>query len=471
MVDLVVKNGWIVSARDTRFGCIAIEDGRIAKMGVAADMPAAKDTIDAQGRYIIPGLIDMHVHYGIIGKEMPYWTRIARDIEVETLAAAYGGMTTHFPMLAEPDAYEPAVRELITHSDAHSYINTSFVVVVQNDGHIKEMPALNRLGVSTFKHFFNPYKHEKFDTVTFSPVNEGQLFHSLEVIRSLGAPALAMVHAEDCDLYEHFDKKARAAGLDNLDGWAAARPNICEYSRVELACMLAMEAHAPIHFVHISCGESVDILRRYKARGLNVSAEVVPANITATFEDQTAIGVWGKFCPPIRGPKELEHLWEGIRSGAIQHVATDHCGYARQEKEGKGGQFGSIWDALPGISNGQEHMLPAIVTYGVRTGRISMQDLVALCCENNAKRFGLYPRKGLLAEGCDADIAIVDLNRERVVDENFYHGRGKDNSLYWGRTLYGYVTDTIVRGHPVIRDGKPAARPGTGRYAPQKAHF
>jgi dihydropyrimidinase/dihydroorotase len=232
-----------------------------------------------------------------------------------------------------------------------------------------------------------------------------------------------------------------------------------------------MEAHAPIHFVHISCGESVDILRRYKARGLNVSAEVVPANITATFEDQTAIGVWGKFCPPIRGPKELEHLWEGIRSGAIQHVATDHCGYARQEKEGKGGQFGSIWDALPGISNGQEHMLPAIVTYGVRTGRISMQDLVALCCENNAKRFGLYPRKGLLAEGCDADIAIVDLNRERVVDENFYHGRGKDNSLYWGRTLYGYVTDTIVRGHPVIRDGKPAARPGTGRYAPQKAHF
>lgn len=470
MADLVIKNGWIVSPRETRFASIAIEGHRILKIGAATDMPRAKDEIDADGRYIIPGLVDMHVHYGITGKQMPYWKRIARDIEEETLGAAYGGMTTHYPMLAEPDAYAPVVKELINYTDNHSYINTSFTVIVQGEQHIEEMPTLHKMGVSTFKHFFNPYKNEVFDTLTFRPVDEGELLRSLETIRGLGAPAVAMVHAEDCSLYEHFDKRARAAGLNGLEGWAAARPNICEYSRVELACMIALEAHAPIHFVHMSCGESVEILQRYQARGLNVSAEVVTANISSTYEDGKSIGVWGKFCPPIRGPKELERLWEGMRAGAIQHIATDHCGYQRSEKEGKSGQFGSIWEAIPGISNGQEHMLPAAITYGVKTGRISMQQLVALCCENNAKRFGIYPRKGLLAEGCDADIAIVDLNRERKVDENFYHGRGRDHSLFWGRTLAGYVTDTIVRGRPVIRDGKVAGRPGTGKYVPQQAH-
>lgn len=469
--DLIVRNGWVVSPRETRFASVAIEGGRIVKVGTASEMPKAKDEIDAKGNYVIPGLVDVHVHYGITGKEMPYWKRIARDIEEETLAAAYGGMTTHFPMLCEPGPYGPVVEELIGYCNEHSYINTSFTAIVQGDDHIAEMPSLQKQGLSTFKHFFNPYKNERFDTLTFAPVNEGQLLRSLEMIRSLGAPGLAMVHAEDCDLYEHFDKKARAAGLNGLEGWAAARPNICEYSRVELACMIALEAHAPIHFVHISCGESIEILQRYQARGLNVSAEVVTANISSSYEDSSSIGVWGKFCPPIRGPKERERLWEGMRAGAIRHIATDHCGYRRNEKEGKSGQFGSIWEAIPGISNGQEHMLPAAITYGVKTGLISMEQLVALCCENSAKRFGLYPRKGVIAEGFDADIAIVDLNAERKVDESFYHGRGRDHSLFWGRTLAGLVTDTIVLGKPVIRDCHAVGRPGTGRYVPQRAHL
>lgn len=470
-MDLVIRNGWVVSPRETRVASIAIEGSRIAKIGSTSDIPKAKVEIDARGRYVIPGLVDMHVHYGITGKEMPYWKRIARDIEEETLGAAYGGMTTHFPMLAEPDSYIPAVNGLIEYCNAHSYINTSFTVIVQGDVHIDEMSTLYGLGVCTFKHFFNPYKNEVFDTLAFRPVNEGQLVRSLETIRSLGAPSLAMIHAEDCDLYEHFEKKARMAGLEGLAGWAAARPNICEFSRVELACMIALEAHAPIHFVHISCGESIEILQRYQAKGLNVSAEVVTANISATLDDWKSIGVWGKFCPPIRGPKELERLWEGIRAGVIQHIATDHCGYMRNEKEGRSGRFGSIWEAIPGISNGQEHMLPAAVTYGVRTGRISLERLVGLCCENNARRFGIYPRKGVIAEGSDADIAIVDLNRERTVDQTFYHGRGRDHSLFWGRTLAGFVTDTIVMGKPVIRDGRAVGHPGSGQYVPQRAHF
>ena len=235
--------------------------------------------------------------------------------------------------------------------------------------------------------------------------------------------------------------------------------------------MLALEAHAPIHFVHMSCGESIDILKRYQDRGLDVSAEVVPANIAATFEDWERAGVWGKFCPPIRGPKEKERLWEGIRAGVIQHVATDHCTYTRSEKEAPDGQFGSIWENVPGISNVQEHVLPVMITHGVKTGRISIQRMVELCSENNAKRFGIYPRKGLLAEGMDADIAVVDMDAERMVDETFYHGRGKDHSLHWGQTLYGQVTHTIVMGNIVIADGEAVGKPGSGQVVPQRAHL
>ena len=469
MADIVVKNGWIVSPRETRYGSVAVDAGRIAKIGSADEMPAADHVIDAAEKYIIPGLIDMHVHYGVTGKG-DYWKRIERDVEVETLAAAYGGMTTHYPMLAEKGRYAPIVKELTKFTNEHSFINTSFTVIVQTDEHIEEMAELHELGVSTFKFFFNPYKYEVFDTLSFMPVNEGQLLRAFERIRDLGSPAVAMVHAEDCDLYSVFEKKARDSDLEGLEAWAASRPNICEYSRVELACMIALEANAPIHFVHISCGESIDILKRYQDRGLNVSAEVVPANIAATMDDFKDIGVWGKFCPPIRGHKEKERLWEGIRAGVIRHVATDHCTYTREEKEGGGGQFGPIWEVMPGISNVQEHVLPVMITHGVKTGRISMEQLVALCCENNAKRFGIYPRKGLIVEGTDADIAVVDLNRERKVDENFYHGRGRDHSLHWGQTLWGQVTHTIVSGGLVISDCETVGTPGIGNYAPQGRH-
>lgn len=470
MADIVIANGWVVTPRETKCASIAIDGNRISKIAPQVDMPAADHTIDAAGRYVLPGLIDMHVHYGITGTE-DYWKRIERDIEVETLAAAYGGMTTHYPMLAETTPYVPVVEELTAYTNEHSYINTSFVVILQGDEHIAEMPALHAMGTSTFKHFFNPYKNEVFDTLAFRPLNEGQMYRSFETIRDLGAPAVAMIHAEDNDLYEVFVDKARSEGLEGLEGWAAGRPNICEYSRVEMACMLALEAHAPIHFVHMSCGESIDILKRYQDRGLDVSAEVVPANIAATFEDWESAGVWGKFCPPIRGPKEKERLWEGIRAGVIQHVATDHCTYTRAEKEAPGGQFGSIWENVPGISNVQEHVLPVMITHGVKTGRISIQRMVELCSENNAKRFGIYPRKGLLAEGMDADIAVVDMDAERVVDETFYHGRGKDHSLHWGQTLYGQVTHTIVMGNIVIADGEAVGKPGSGQVVPQRAHL
>ena len=331
MADIVIENGWIVTPRETRYGSVAVEAGKIAKIGTSGDMPSADHTVDAANNYIIPGFIDMHVHYGITGTGQ-YQKRIERDIKVETLAAAYGGMTTHYPMLAEKERYTPVVKALTQFTNEHSFINTSFTVIIQTEEQIKEMEELHEMGVSAFKFFFNPYKYEVFDTLSLMPVNEGQLFKALERIRDLGAPAVAMVHAEDCDLYSVFEQKARSSDLEGLEAWAASRPNICEYSRVELACMIALEAKAPIHFVHISCGESIEILQRYKERGLNVSAEVVPANIAATMDDFKDIGVWGKFCPPIRGAYELERLWEGIRAGAIEHVATDHCTYTREEK-------------------------------------------------------------------------------------------------------------------------------------------
>ena len=236
MADIVIENGWVVTPRETKCASIAVDGNRISKIAPQVDMPAADHTIDAAGKYVIPGLIDMHVHYGITGTE-DYWKRIERDIEVETLAAAYGGMTTHYPMLAGNDALcfgGRGVDRLHQRTFLHQH-------VVRRDhprGRAHRGDArVARDGHFDLQAFLHPYKNEIFDTLVFRPLNEGQMYRSFETIRDLGAPAVAMIHAEDNDLYEVFVDKAKGKGLDGLEGWAAGRPNICEYSRVELpAC-------------------------------------------------------------------------------------------------------------------------------------------------------------------------------------------------------------------------------------------
>lgn len=469
MIDTVIADGTVVSSRDIRVASIAIDGGKVIMVGDQSLMPPARQTINGNGRLVIPGLVDSHIHFGIAGPMSEEVERIKRDFEPETRGAAHGGVTTCLLMLL--DSGSPArLEEMIEWGRARSFVDFAFVVTVRNEEEVHEIEPLVAKGVTAFKHFFNAYKRGPIEA---SPVHawyfgcdEATLYSSLETIRRVGTPAIAMVHAEDNDLFNYFGSVAMQMAKRDLEAWESARPPICEYTRVELAAQFAEHTKCPLHFVHFSTARSVEILKRYVEKGVDLSAEVVPHTLTVSKHAWEQVGVWGKFVPPLRGHQEIDALWHAIRAGVIRHVATDHCAYTREEKEQGGGKFGSIWDVPPGISNVHGHWLPVLFTEGVRRGRITLEKLVELCCENNARRFGLYPKKGVIDVGSDADIVIIDPRVEHVVDEQFYHGRDSTISIHMGQRLVGRPWLVMLRGKILVRDWKTMAEPGVGQYTP-----
>jgi dihydropyrimidinase/dihydroorotase len=470
MIDTILADGTVVTPTEIRVASIAVDGGKVVMVADQSFMPPARETIDASGRFVIPGLVDPHIHFGLAGGPLSEEVdRVKRDFEPESRGAAHGGVTTCLLMLVDPGS-PPRLDELIEWGDRRSFVDFGFVVTVRNEGEIALIEPLVEKGVAAFKHFFNAFKKGPIEASPqyhwYFGCDEATLYRSLETIRAAGPPAIAMVHAEDNDLFNYFAPIAARAGKNDLVAWEASRPPVCEYTRVEFAAQLAEHAKCPLHFVHFSTARSVEILKRYLDRGVDLSAEVVPHTLTVSKYAWDEVGVWGKFVPPLRGHDEIDALWQGIRAGVIRHVATDHCTYTRLEKEEGGGKFGSVWDVPPGISNVHGHWLPVMFTEGVRKGRITLQKLVEVCCENNARRFGLYPKKGTIAVGSDADLVILDPRIEHVVDETFYHGRDSTISIHMGRKLVGKPWVTMLRGKTVVKEWKTAAEPGAGRYAP-----
>ncbi len=467
MADLIIVNGKIVTPRELIPASISIYQGKIEKIGSRAEMLSGVEEIDAQGGYVIPGLVDPHVHFGLRGPKN-VWQAIQEEWKPETCGAIHGGVTTLLVMLCWQQDYLPAIESLTPWAEENSYGDFGYSVVVQNEAHIKELEKLFPKGITSYKHFFTAFKGKEGEQIGLFHCDEGTLFRSFVKIAELGPPALAMVHAEDSDLYNYFIEKVRSSGRDGLEAWADARPNFCESLRVESAALMAEKAKAALHFVHISTKESLEILAKYMQKGVNISAEAVPHTLTVSKHRNSEVGVWGKFVPPLRGPEDMDALWMALRAGVLQHVATDHCCYTREEKERGGGKFGSIWQVPPGISNVMEHWLPVMMTYGVNQGRITIQKLVEVCCENNAKRFGLYPRKGAIVPGADADLVILDPNNRKEVDEKFYHGRNRDISVHWGETLAGIPRYVLLRGKVIVDKGQMVSPKCIGRFTPSQ---
>lgn len=461
-VDTLITNATIVSPRDIVDGCVGVEAGKIVFVGSRELAGPAGRIIDAGGRYLIPGFIDPHVHFGIIGTENPT-ARVQRDWPAESRAALHGGVTTILIMLSQLDPYAPMVDTLKEWGSAHSFTDFGFTTIISTEEQVESIPELCDLGVMGFKHFLTPFKGPEGEQLGVHAVDEMLFIKSLRRISDQGHPALAMVHAEDGDICTFHREQVSSLPEADLRAWGKSRPNFAEYSRVDFAATVARELAVPLYFVHITTKEGVDILQRHKALGSPVEAEAVIHSLTVSEDAWDAVGVWGKFVPPLRGRSDIQRLWEGLRSGAIEHISTDHCAHSREEKEGAAGKFGDVWSAPPGISNNLEHWLPVLYTAGVITGRISIQRMVQLCSENNAKRFGLYPQKGAVQVGSDADLVILD-DSEVVVDGDFYHGRDPGISIYMGQSLRGRPFLTMLRGEVVVQDGETVGVEGQGMF-------
>lgn len=441
--DLVIHNGLIVLPDTVIAASIAIKGGVILTVGAAEAMPRAAETFDATGLHILPGAIDDHVHFRDPG--YPH----KEDWESGTAAAAFGGVTCVFDM---PNTIPPTgTAEILKtkHAIAAVKAHVDFGLYgLLGDDTIAHVPDLVAVGVIGFK----LYMGNTFGKIP-SP-DTGATLECFEVAAATGKRV--SLHAENNDIMERRQKRLMAAG--KADQWAhlAARPNVVAVEAVSRAAILAEWTGARIHVLHISTAEELRPLREAKARGVDITGETCPHYLMLSTDDYArAPGVMA-VNPPVREKHNQEPIWTALLDGTIDVIATDHAPHARDEKIRN-----DIWTVDCGFP-GVETQMPLMLTE-VNAGRMSICDYVRTSAYNPARIWGLYPRKGALTPGSDADIAIVDLSREHIIRDAEIQSRSKI-SPWDGRKVKGLPVHTLVRGRFVMKDRKLAvATKGWGR--------
>ena len=463
VADTRVINAKVVTPSETIIGGVATKDGTIIEIGDNRTLPSADRTIDAEGNYLIPGFIDPHVHWGLSRYEYEYHEGLKHDFETETRGAVHGGVTTVVNFLLQPDPYIPDMDFFIKAGKNNSYIDFAYHAIVHKESHFNEVEELAERGIRSFKIFYNWYKHASPE-LGIEHSDSGRVYRLLDTVSDING-GVVMFHAENEDIAHQRRQELKDEGRNDLEAWSESAPNICESMQIENIAKLTKYTDSTAYVVHMSTGEGVDICRRYQNQGVDINAETLPAFLTHTKNDN--LGVWGKISPALRGEQSKEKLWHGLREGVVDYAGTDHCPHKKEFKEKEEGRYGDIWDAIPGDNNGIEYFLPVMMSEGVNQNRISMERLVEVCAENNARRWGLYPRKGALVEGTDADMVIVDLDKSTVVDDDFYHTMEPRYSTYHGKELTGLPTHTIVGGDVVVENGKLQVEKGDREYLPR----
>jgi len=439
-VDLVIRGGRLVSSTGIMSAGIAIEGGVIVAISRDDALPDSRETIDATGKYVLPGVIDPHVHFRSPGYEYK------EDWASGTAAAACGGVTTVFEM---PNSDPPTstvdalqIKQQIASRDAYVDYGVYGLLGQQNLG---DLPGLARHGVIGLKCFMgnNPIGH----------IDDGAMLEGLEIAASLGLRVT--VHAENATIIERKTGRLRASGRRDPLAHLESRPAVCAVDAVERAVAFAEAAGAQVHIAHEGCKDALPIIRAAKHRGVAVTAETCPHYLLLTAEDMHRVGPVLRVNPPVRAAGHAEPLWSGLADGVIDMLATDHAPHAIPEKTAD-----DIWDCVSGFG-GLETAIPLLLTE-VNRGRITLEQYVTWSSLAPARVWGLYPRKGVLDVGSDADIVIVDLEREATIRADRFQSKSKITPFEGFRTK-GQPVCTIVRGRVVMRDGALEGRPGWGR--------
>jgi dihydropyrimidinase/dihydroorotase len=457
VIDLVIRGARVVTEAGVWEGAIGVDGGRIVWLGRDAAVPDARRTVEARGAYAIPGFIDNHVHLrgGREGSHDEIW---AETFATEGAGAVHGGVTTLgvFSWTDPGQAVAPGIESMRRVGPHHTPVDFFAHAVLTRSEHVDEIPMLaHGLGCWSFKHFFNANKSRPGeDSKSVYPGVENELFfRSCEAVRRLGRPAIAMAHCEDQDIIWTLQDRLRAEGRNDLRAWADARPGWVEALRMRIAWDIARAVGVPLYVVHVAASEGVELLAEARRQGAPLWGETCPHYLTHTAEMEDEIGNWGRVNTAIKLQADQDRLWSGIRDGSISNMGTDHSTFPRDLKEGPGGRHHNIWNARSGIIGGLEHWLPVMMTFGVLAGRITIEEMVRVCSTNNARVFGVYPRKGTLQPGADADIVLVDPDREVTVTTDFYRS-GADWTIYDGWTFRGLPTWTIAGGSVVMEDGE-----------------
>ena len=441
-VTIRIDGGTLVTPQGQRRAGIAIGGEKIVAIGAEDGLPKADRTIDATGKYVLPGLVDPHVHFRYVD------TPINEGFEIMTRSAAAGGVTTVLPFIASMESLVPSVDVFRQVYEMGAHADCSFHAVIFKPEQIPEIGELVKQGITSFK-FLLPYqKSEALEGV--GDIDEGLIYLGMREIARAGA--IAMVHCESPDIFFRLRDELLATEPEDPH-WHDARPNVCEAHAIATIADLARLADCPLYVVHISIKEGGDIIRRARAEGGKVWAETCPQYLSLTRFDTDK--VWGKINPPLRGEEDIEQLWREIGKGTFDCIGSDHCPLSPKEKK-------DLWTANPGMP-GVETMLSVLLDRGVNRGRMTLEQLVRLCCENPARIFGIYPQKGALQVGSDADVVIVDLDEEHTLDAAKMHDV-YSYSAYDGWKIKGRPLTTILRGTVVAENGNIVGEPGYGKF-------
>lgn len=453
MTDTLIRGGTVLTPDGLLPLDVAITGGRVAALLSPGTGGAAAQTIDANGLTVMPGIVDIHFHV----RAPAYPER--GTVRTETRAAAAGGVTTIFEMpISKPCCSTPLeVANRRAHFAENAFVDFALIAAMGDltaaarDGMIAE-------GAIAFKIFTTPAPPGRADEFGgLSMPGEDDQLAALHL--AAGTDRVLVVHAESAELLAAAER--HAAALDPADAMTheAARPAICE--TVAVAKLLAMNivAQARLHIAHVTSAGTVKVLRAFAGTS-PFTAETCPQYLFSTNEDVAKAGVYAKVNPPIRGREDQDALWQAIADGVITHVTTDHAPFARAEKQAAEGNFLTAPPGVPGI----EVILPAMLD-AVARGRLSLEAAHRLMCSNGARLHGIYPRKGAIMPGSDADIVLVDLDGETVIAAETLHSHARDVAhLFYGRRFRGKVKRTLVSGATVFDGGAITGAPGHGRF-------
>jgi dihydropyrimidinase len=455
--DLVIRNGTVATAADAMQCDVGIKDGIVVALG--RDLGPGGREIDATGKLVLPGGIDSHCH---IEQRSSAGIVCADDFYSATVAAAFGGTTTVIPFAAQHrgQSLRQVVAEYHAAAGPKAIIDYAFHLIVSDPTeHVvgQELPALIRDGYTSFKVYM---------TYDLLQLDDGQMLDILALARREGA--LVMVHAENYDMIRWLTARLLERGLGAPRYHAVSHARLAEGEATHRAVALSQLLDVPILLVHVSAVEAIEVIRNAQTKGLKIYGETCPQYLFLTADDLARPGLEGaKFCcsPPPRDPAAQEAVWNGLQNGTFQVFSSDHAPY-RYDASGKlphgdKTSFKDVANGVPGI----ELRLPLLFSEGVGRGRLDLNAFVALTATNHAKLYGLYPKKGTIAVGSDADMAIWDPAREVTVTAGMLHD-SVGYTPYEGRHLRGWPVTVLSRGRVVIEDGRLAAARGSGVFLP-----
>lgn len=453
-----IRGGTVVNADGERTADVLCVDGVIAAVGEGLDVPVGAEVIDAGGQYVMPGGIDPHTHM-----QLPFMGTVTADDFFTGTAAGLAGGTTSIIDFVIPDPKQPLMDAYRTWRGwaEKSAADYGFHVAITwwDESVRRDMGALVQdEGVNSFKHFM-AYKNAIM-------ADDETLVNSFR--RALELGAMPTVHAENGELVFLLQQEMKAQGLTGPEAHPLSRPPAVEAEAAQRAIAIADVLNVPIYVVHVSCAESAEAIARARARGQRVYGEVLAGHLV--IDDSVyrhpdfSVAAAHVMSPPFRAPEHQAALWRGLQAGHLHTTATDHCTFCAAQKAAGRLDFSKI----PNGTGGVEERLSVIWDAGVNTGRLTPSEFVAITSANAAKLFNLYPRKGCVAVGADADLVVWDPAASKTLSVATQHSKG-DFNIFEGRTVRGVPTHTLSGGRLAYVRGDLRAEPGQGRYVKRPA--